>query len=731
MDCKKLTSGTGVFSSLILFFLSSFVAFGQSDTNKQNIKSAYNKHRLSTLISELKSEHKIKEIQINSVLKSKDWKQLEVSKDGTVVALKDVGTDGTPLFYTTLNDPSNQVSRAQTLYTNGLLNLGLDGNDMEVGVWDAGSVLISHQEFDSRASSVDNSNEVSLHATRVAGNLISSGIKPNAKGVAYAAEVLSHDWTRDKIEAAEAAANGLLLSNHSYGIKSDRVPDWYFGSYIKVSQDWDKIMYSAPYYLMVSAAGNAQRSYDNDLPNYGQTAEGFDLLLGFATSKNGLTIAGANTKIGNNGELKEAQVASYSSLGPIDDGRIKPDLAGDGSSIFSTSSNSNSSYDTSMGTSMATPGVTGSLLLLQQYHEELYDAYMKAATLKGLALHTADDVNAKGPDYKMGWGVMNAKTAAEVIQNKDYSSLINEESLNEGATYEITVKANGLEQLMISISWTDPEGEFINRGDLNNMTPALINDLDLRVTQNGQTYLPWKLNPAKANDAALIGDNNVDPYERVEIDNAYGEYIITISHKGMLKLGAQDFSLIVSGAQLTNCAADSPSDFGLLSATEDSATISWNGTEDTLYEVEYKALNETAWQSEMVWEGNLTLSDLKAGTTYQAKVRSICTANIMSDYSDEVQFVFKGSETEIFVYEPLSFNEELQISVYPNPATEWLTLDAKLSADAVYSIVTTSGNSVQSGGADASIDVSGLSSGLYVLVVQDYAGIKSTKFYKN
>ena len=60
----------------------------------------------------------------------------------------------------------------------------------------------------------------------------------------------------------------MLVSNHSYGIKTDRVPDWYFGSYIKVSQDWDKIMHNAPYYLMVSAAGNSQNSYDNELPNY-------------------------------------------------------------------------------------------------------------------------------------------------------------------------------------------------------------------------------------------------------------------------------------------------------------------------------------------------------------------------------------------------------------------------------------------------------------------------------
>src|SRR5690606_38910569 len=119
-------------------------------------------------------------------------------------------------------------------------------------------------------------------------------------------------------------------------------------------------------------------------PNFGKSADGFDLLLGFTTTKNGLAVAGANTEIGSKGELVQATVAGYSSFGPVDDGRVKPDLAGDGTNILSTSSATNSSYQVSAGTSMAAPGVTGSLLLLQQYHEELFGTYMKAATLKGL-----------------------------------------------------------------------------------------------------------------------------------------------------------------------------------------------------------------------------------------------------------------------------------------------------------------------------------------------------------
>lgn len=732
MNYKIPTGATGFFSFFLVSILCISFSFGQSKFEKTLIQSSYDQQKITSFVSKLNAEHQFKQIEINQILRANNWKSVEKLKDGTVVALKDIGTDGTPLFYTTLNDPSNQVSRAHTLYQGGLLNLGLDGSGMQVGVWDAGIPLTTHQEFDTRVINADGSEEVDTHATLVTGNLVSSGIKQDAKGVAFEAEALAHNWTRDKIEVAEAAANGLLLSNHSYGIKSDRVPDWYFGSYIRVSQDWDKIMYDAPYYLMVVAAGNAQKSYDNETPNFGTAADGFDLLLGFATAKNGLNIAGAYTKFDNMGELVETKVTAYSSFGPVDDGRIKPDLAGDGSSIFSTSDASNTSYGTSAGTSMAAPGVCGSLLLLQQYHKELYGGYMKAATLKGLALHTADDVDAPGPDYKMGWGVMNAKVAAELLQHKEYTSLIQEETLRDGEVFSITIDAKGNEDLFASISWTDPEGEYINRGDLNATTPALMNDLDIRITKNGETHYPWKLNAARANDAATMGDNIVDPFERIDIGNASGTYTITVSHKGSLYNGFQDFSLIVSGAELSKCSSETPEDIDILSATENSATISWPGAEETLFEVQFKAVNEDHWKSETLWENQLEMNNLEQNTTYELRVRSICTESIVSDFSEVVRFEFNGPETALSpVYGALGLEGGMQLKLYPNPAEEWLSVDAKMSADAVYSVITTSGNTVKKGSPNEAINVSDLASGLYVLVVQDYAGIESTKFYKN
>lgn len=64
-------------------------------------------------------------------------------------------------------------------------------------------------------------------------------------------------------------------------------------------------------------------------------------------------------------------MSSFSSWGPTDDGRIKPDIVADGVSVFSTTATHDSSYGYKSGTSMATPNAAGSLLLLQELSQQL------------------------------------------------------------------------------------------------------------------------------------------------------------------------------------------------------------------------------------------------------------------------------------------------------------------------------------------------------------------------
>tara|TARA_R110002051_G_scaffold73135_6_gene132769 strand:+ start:11650 stop:13851 length:2202 start_codon:yes stop_codon:yes gene_type:complete len=732
MNTKNSTySASSILLLLFLVFLA--VANLNGQTTQQRLKIASNNKsvELANFKSNLISDYALERTQLHTVAKLNNWKIKETLANGKKIELQAIGADGSPLYYVTYADEAGLVSRASMLNTNGKMGLELDGNGMKVGVWDAGIALQSHVEYTSRITIGDENSEVDTHATHVTGSIISTGLKKDARGVANMANVISHDWTRDKIEVAEAAADGLLLSNHSYGIVADRVPDWYFGAYTKVAQDWDKIMYNAPYYLMVTAAGNAQKSNDNDSPTYGKATDGFDVLLGFTISKNNITVAGANSKIDNNGNLKSAEVSAYSSFGPVDDGRIKPDIAGNGGTVLSTDAASNTSYNTSSGTSMATPGVTGSLLLLQQYHEELYGEYMKAATLKGLALHTADDIAAEGPDYKMGWGIMNSKTAAEVLYNKDFTSHVSEESLENGASFSFDVTAEGNKTLIASISWTDLESTFINRGELNNTTAALVNDLDIRILQNGKTFLPWKLNPAQANSAATKGDNKVDPFERIEIPNANGTYTIVVSHKGELVNNVQDFSIILSGVRMTTCSLNAPDKINLEETQASNVTVSWNASEDALYEVQYKEVHEQDWKTEYISVNSFKWNGLILDNTYSFRLRTFCSQNVASEYSDPITFTFIGAETVVETLQTLSADSEIPFSVYPNPAVDEIQLNVSTTENTVYRIMSTSGVELKMDLAtNAIINVSDLPTGLYVLQIQDFDVNKSTKFYK-
>src|SRR5690606_2242075 len=154
---------------------------------------------------------------------------------------------------------------------------------------------------------------------------------------------------------------------HSYGYQSINpntgamtLPSYYPGAYITDSRSWDQIMYNAPYYLMVVAAGNDGQYPITNSPLNGMT--GYDKLTGHCTSKNNLVVANANdANIDSNGNLVSVTIASSSSQGPTDDYRIKPDIAGNGVGVYSTYQNADNSYASLTGTSMASPNVAGTV----------------------------------------------------------------------------------------------------------------------------------------------------------------------------------------------------------------------------------------------------------------------------------------------------------------------------------------------------------------------------------
>jgi hypothetical protein len=358
------------------------------------------------------------------------------------------------------------------------------------------------------------------------------------------AELITYDFGADEPEMTNAAANGLLISNHSYGIASSNVPLWYIGYYDSNARDIDRIVYNAPYYLPICSAGNDRQSGEN--PSDG----GYDYLTDKSVAKNNIVVA-ATFEVLDYEDASDVFMSSFSSWGPTDDGRIKPDISAKGVNMYSASGASNASYTNMSGTSMATPNVSGSLLLLQQHYNDLNGEYMLASTLRALALHTADEAGfAPGPDYRFGWGLLNTQRAAQLISQDSNESMIITETLDANDAYTYSFKADGTQDISATIAWTDPAAAPLPGGNEDVATPSLMNDLDLRISQDGgATFLPWILNAATPTAGATTGDNVLDNVEKIEINAPEpGEYIVRVSHKGQLLVNdTQVFSLVLEG----------------------------------------------------------------------------------------------------------------------------------------------------------------------------------------
>ncbi len=537
--------------TLAALLLSSAFAMAQNAKQRAEIIKSNNQVRLQQLIIDLQNkaikdkEGALEFSRVNNVPMFKE------NEDGSFDELMRITPDGVPVYYSINNADAANSTRTDRLHNGGSLGLNIEGQGMTAYVWDGGPTRISHQEFSgqraSRGDAISALNGNSFHATHVSGTIAGSGVNATAKGMAPQANVVTNDWNSDEAEMAAAGANGALISNHSYGVPTANLAGNadLIGKYLSDAARIDEITYNAPYYQPVFSAGNSGAdNTSNDVPLGGSS--NYDKLTFASVSKNAMLVANAqDAVINSDGSLNSVSINFGSSQGPTDDYRIKPDITGNGTSVTSSFDSSDNAYGTISGTSMSSPNVAGSMLLLQQYYNQINGEFMKAATVKGLAMHTADDAGPAGPDAVWGWGLMNTMKAATIIDDFIGNRIV-EAVLQNGQTYSITVEANSAEDLLASISWTDPAGQ-INLGGANDTTPALVNDLDIRISQGGTTFEPWKLFGVVTNGT---GDNTVDNFERVDVTSPSGLYTITVSHKGTLVNGSQPFSLIVTGEQI-------------------------------------------------------------------------------------------------------------------------------------------------------------------------------------
>ncbi|MFZ0389486.1 MAG: S8 family serine peptidase [Calditrichia bacterium] len=289
--------------------------------------------------------------------------------------------NGRPVYFKT-----NNLDAAETISTDEVWQFPyfLDGTSITAAIWDGGMVRNSHQELVGRVIQQDTASKPNYHATHVAGTMIATGSSANAQGMAYQANLDAYDWGADLSEIFLSPV-WTNVSNHSYSITAGWDYDdslevwfWYGDETISETEDFnfgfytsrsdtvdDYINFYRPYHLIVVAVGN-DRTDNGPGPNGGhyvwspadtawiwstttRDPDGglshFDCIPGgLATAKNVLTVGAVYDINGGYSQTGDVVMTDFSSWGPTDDGRIKPDIVANGYELYSCTSLNNSSY---------------------------------------------------------------------------------------------------------------------------------------------------------------------------------------------------------------------------------------------------------------------------------------------------------------------------------------------------------------------------------------------------
>ncbi len=529
--------------------------------------------------------------------------------DGTVQEIVGLDEEDNFIIYTTHNANAAISTAANLLHAEPY---GLDGSGVTVGVWDEGAVRETHTEFQtgsgSRVTRKDGA-DLSNHGTHVGGTIGARGASASHKGMAPNVLIDSYDWNDDSSDMAERGATGpgqadrLYISNHSYGIVSGwRSSVWYgtgtdqnayearYGQYSGISRNWDIVAFNAPYYLIFTSAGNSNNQnpsqgalvtiggsqvyYDRAIhpPGNGlyrntttDPANGHENITAAGIAKNVVTVGAADDAVVNGQrDPSKSTLALFSSRGPTDDGRIKPDIVANGVSLSSTGANHDAHYYGASGTSMSSPNAAGSAALLVQLYRDLFDGGdMRASTLKGLLIHTATDLGAHGlgnpgPDYHYGWGLINVQKAADLIldqhANPGEPRIIEDQLTTSVSSVAYSFNWEGVSPIRATLCWTDPAGAATNAHD--SRTSRLVNDLDLKLIAPDETeYFPfvmpfvgtWTVESMSL--PATTGVNSTDNVEQVLIENPAqsGAWQVVVTHKGSLTNNQQHYSLLLDG----------------------------------------------------------------------------------------------------------------------------------------------------------------------------------------
>jgi subtilisin-like proprotein convertase family protein len=422
--------------------------------------------------------------------------------------------DGSPLVefihlhlgFTNDNVGSTELSNASATDVGPGTSYNLDGTGVIVGVWDNGPARSTHDDFQTASGSriiVMDSTNHAYHGTHVTGTIVGSGASnPEARGYAPAATALGFDWNNMAPQRREARhTHRIATSNHSYGLTGVTM-----GGYHARAQESDQDLRDM-LMLMTQSAGNSGN---------GSTTIGSDKGM-----KNAFVIGSTN----NSGSI-----SGFSSRGPALDGRLQPQFTAKGGSVTSTSNSGDDVHGTSSGTSMSSPSVNGSLTLLTQlWQREHPGMFFPPDVARAVLALTADDRYHEGPDYRFGFGIVDAKAAADLIladkQSGGRNIVRGTIRQDDEVEYTMTV-SSAAEPLLVTLAWLDIHAS-------TNASIILVNDLDIElVSPLGSTFYPYsgRLDQgAQTYEFTTTGPNRRDNTLLTRVENPeVGEWTVRV-----------------------------------------------------------------------------------------------------------------------------------------------------------------------------------------------------------
>jgi hypothetical protein len=437
---------------------------------------------------------------------------------------------------------------------------GLDGSGAVFGQWEGGSPATTHEDFLGRLTIADGA-PPGDHATAVAGIMAGDGSRSESwggtpyqwRGIATAAEIVSYSWPSYvwelNQETAEAIAEyGIMASSNSWGWFVCGSLCSFFGDYDDFSKRYDRIVRGSQGAAInvVFAAGNDQSCFEcqDSLPHfpYGTvSAPG-------ASAKNTIGVGGVN--------VIDKTMTTFSGWGPVDDGRVKPDLMAPGckgdTGVY-VPQRPNDYADGGCGTSYSAPAVTGALGIMKQQFGLLGYDPVAPHTYKAVLIETAEDLGNPGPDYAFGHGHLDIQAAVDfIIANHPEGQLIRVDSLADSETDRYSMEIEpGADSLRLALVWDDFRG-----------TPGagkqLVNDLDLVArSPGGLWHHPYVLDPDDPSAVATTGVNDVDNVEVLELTSPETG-VWTVEVRGsVVPQGPQEYTLALPRGNVATRVAES------------------------------------------------------------------------------------------------------------------------------------------------------------------------------